>query len=105
MDTICYVTIVAKQIVIDVYVLDVLMRDLVAHDHSPSGFLVYLHLLGASTRLRVQASYQAIAEATGLSKSAVQGAVRGLVDRELLQVKKASPTATPEYRVMRPWRR
>lgn len=81
------------------------MRDLVAHDHSPSGFLVYLHLLGASTRLCARASYQAIAEATGLSKSAVQGAVRGLVDRQLLQVTKDSPTATPEYRVMRPWRK
>ena len=80
------------------------MRDLVSHDRSPSGFLVYLHLYGESTRT-VRASYQTIAEGTGLSKSAVQSAVRGLVDRELLQVKKTSATATPEYRVLKPWRR
>ena len=97
-----------KRIAIDEYVVTVLMRDLVAHDHSPSGFLVYLHLLGESKRLRtskVRSSYQTIAEGTGLSKSAVQGAVRGLVDRELLRVTKDSPTATPEYRVLKPWRR
>ena len=95
-------------IAVDEYVFTALMRDLVAHDHSPSGFLTYLHLFGESERLRtrtVQASYQTIAQATGLSKSAVQGAVRGLVQRELLHVKKESPTATPVYRVMRPWRR
>ena len=84
------------------------MRDLVAHDHSPSGFLVYLHLFGESRRLRartVQSSYQTIAEAVGLSKSAVQGAVHGLLDRKLLEVTRESATATPVYRVMRPWRR
>jgi hypothetical protein len=99
---------VLKQIVLDEYILTVLMRDLVGHDHSPSGFLVYLHLLGETKRLRisrVRASYQTIAEATGLSKSAAQVAVRGLVDRQLLSVNKDSPTATPEYRVLRPWRR
>ena len=98
----------SKLIAIDEYILTVLMRDLVAHDRSPSGFLIYLHLLGESKRLRmrtVRASYQNIAEATGLSKSAVQGAIRGLTERELLGVKKDSPTATPEYRVLRPWRR
>ncbi len=98
----------SKQITIDEYIITVLMRDLIGHDHSPSGFLVYLHLLGESKRLRVKkirASYQTIAESTGLSKSAVQIAVRGLVDRELLSVKKDSPTATPEYKVQRPWRR
>ena len=98
----------SKQIAIDEYILTVLMRDLVAHDHSPSGFLVYLHLLGESRRLRtprVRESYQTIAEVTGLSKSAVQAAVRGLVGRELLRVTKDSPTAIPEYRVLRPWRR
>ncbi len=97
-----------KLIAVDEYVLTVLMRDLVEHDRSPSGFLVYLHLFGESKRLRmrnVRASYQTIAEAIGLSKSAVQSAVRGLVERGLLSVKRDSPTATPEYRVMKPWRR
>jgi len=46
-----------------------------------------------------------MAENTGLSKSAVQIAIGGLVKRELVRVKKDSPTATPEYRVRRPWRR
>ena len=95
-------------IAVDEYVTTVLMRDLVAHDRSPSGFRVYLHLLTECRRLKIRsipASYQAMAEATGLSKSAVQSAVRGLVERQLLQVKKESPTATPLYRVMRPWRR
>lgn len=98
----------AKQIAVDEYVFTVLMRDLVEHDRSPSGFLVYLHLLSESKRLRtpkVRASYQTIAEATGLSKSAVQSAVAGLATRQLLQVNKQSATATPEYRVLRPWRR
>jgi hypothetical protein len=99
---------VTKQIVIDEYILTVLMRDLVRHDHSPSGFLVYLHLLSETKRLRVstvRSSYQTISETIGLSKSAVQIAVRGLVGRQLLSVKKDSPTATPEYKVLRPWRR
>ena len=95
-------------IAVDEYITTVLMRDLVAHDRSPSGFLVYLHLLTETRRLKLRslpASYQTIAETTGLSKSAVQSAVKGLVERQLLQVKKESPTATPLYKVMRPWRR
>ena len=32
---------------VDDYVLDVLMRDLIAHDQQPSAFLVYLFLLVA----------------------------------------------------------
>ena len=98
----------SKLIAVDEYVFTVLMRDLVEHDRSPSGFLVYLHLMSESKRLRtktIRISYQAIAEATGLSKSAVQGATRGLVSRQLLEVRKESATATPEYRVMKPWRR
>jgi DNA-binding MarR family transcriptional regulator len=97
---------VSKLIAVDEYVFTVLMRDLVEHDRSPSGYLVYLHLMSESKRLRqskLRASYQSIAEATGLSKSAVQGAIRGLVTRQLLKVSKDTPTATPEYRVQKPW--
>jgi hypothetical protein len=99
---------VQKNIVVDDYVLSVLMRDMVGHDRCPSAFLVYLHLWGESQRQAansVPASHQAIAEATGLSKSAVQKAVRYLVERKLLRAQKASVTATPEYRVLRTWRR
>ena len=42
---------------IDDYVCDVLMRDLVGHDHQPTAFLVYLYLSyesGRSKRERVQ---------------------------------------------------
>jgi hypothetical protein len=95
-------------IAVDDYVIQVLMRDLVGHDHMPSAFLIYLHLWGESESGRspaVRASHQMIAEATGLSKSAVQKGVRCLVGRKLLRAHKDSVTATPEYRVLRPWRR
>jgi hypothetical protein len=95
-------------IAVDDYVIRVLMRDLVGHDHMPSAFLVYLHLWGEAESAEepaVRASHQMIAEATGLSKSAVQKGVRCLVKRKLLRAHKESVTATPEYRVLRPWRR
>ncbi len=95
-------------IVLDDYVVDVLMRDLVGHDHIPSAYLVYLHLWAEAERHEkgaVAASHQMIAEATGLSKSAVQKGVRCLVGRKLLRAHKSSVTATPEYRVLRPWKR
>ena len=95
-------------IVVDEYVITVLMRDLVGHDRVPSAFLVYLHLWGESERqskTAIRTSHQTMAEATGLSKSAVQKGVRCLVRRKLVRAQKDSATATPEYRVARPWRR
>jgi hypothetical protein len=53
----------------------------------------------------VQLSHQQLAEGTGLSKSAVQGAVRLLKRRKLLSASLKNPTATPIYRVERPWAR
>jgi hypothetical protein len=99
---------VYKAIVIDQYVIDVLMRDLVCHDRTPSAFLVYLHLWGETEKLGkpgVRASHQTIADCTGLSKSAVQLGVRRLTGRKLLRAQKDSATAIPEYRVLKPWRR
>jgi DNA-binding GntR family transcriptional regulator len=91
---------------IDDYVLEVLMRDLVGHDHSPSAFLVYLHLwretIGRREK-RARLSHQTIANATGLSKSAVQSGMRRLVRRHLVRVQRDSATAVPEYRIARPW--
>ncbi len=84
------------------------MRDLVGHDRSPSSFLVYLYLwgrVGGKERNRVAVSYQSIAEATGLSKSAAQGAVKRLARRQLVVVARAGPTTVPEYRILRPWQR
>ncbi len=95
------------EIALDAYVVNVLMRDLVGHDKAPSAFLVYLYLW-AQTRGRnndsVALSHQGIAEATGLSKSAVQGAIRILARRQLIQAEKSTVTSTPEYNVECPWR-
>lgn len=91
---------------VDAYVLETLMPDLVGHDRSPSAFLVYLHLwhrtAGARDR-RVSASLAQVAEDTGLSKSAVQGALRLLKQRRLVKAERASLTAVPVYEVLRPW--
>jgi hypothetical protein len=91
---------------LDDYVLDVLMRDLVGHDRSPSAYLVYLHLWSQTIGRRAKSarlSHQMVASATGLSKSAAQAGMRRLVRRHLVSVHRDSPTATPEYRVLRPW--
>ena len=95
-------------IAMDDYILDVLMRDLVGHDRAPSAFLVYLHLWAESEgrrRASVHTSHQQIAEAIGLSKSAVQKGLRHLSGRRLIKAQKKSVTAVPEYRVLHPWRR
>jgi len=95
-------------ITLDRYVVDTLMPDLVGHDRQPSAFLVYLYLWrqthddGTQT---AQIALQDIAEATGLSKRAVQGALGRLVKRRLVTVARASITAVPVYTVQRPWRR
>jgi hypothetical protein len=93
---------------LDSYILDVLMRDLTEHEKRPSAFLVYLHVwrrsLGAGQKA-VALSYQEISEGTGLSKSAVQGAVRILKRRRLIAVSLKNPTATPVYKAERPWLR
>jgi hypothetical protein len=93
---------------IDDYVLDVLMRDLAGHDRSPAAFLVYLALYTQwvrSERRVVQLSLQGLAAQTGLSKSAVQAAVRLLRKRSLIKVTKASATAVSEYELVRHWLR
>jgi DNA-binding GntR family transcriptional regulator len=48
-------------------------------------------------------SHQAIADATGLSKSAVQIGMRRLLRRDLVRIHRDSATAVPEYRIARPW--
>ena len=91
---------------VDDYVLDVLMRDLIAHDQKPSAFLVYLFLFGRAARKRwrpVAMSLRMIAEETGLSKSAVQTALDTLRYRELVITTRTRATAVPEHRVLRHW--
>jgi DNA-binding MarR family transcriptional regulator len=97
----------SRELRLDPYVTDVLMRDLVGHDRAPSAFLVYLWLWRMSRgegRERVGASLQTIATQTGLSKSAVQAAVRRLRRRRLVSATRASATAAPVYQVLQPWR-
>jgi DNA-binding GntR family transcriptional regulator len=84
------------------------MPDLVGHDRQPSAFLVYLYLWrqtdGAGARA-AQVALVDIAEATGLSKRAVQDALGRLAKRKLLTVTRDSITAVPVYTVLRPWQR
>jgi transcription initiation factor IIE alpha subunit len=91
---------------VDWYVVDVLLCDLVGHDRSPAAFLVYL-LLWRRTRgaslSSAKLSHRDIAEETGLSKSAVQQALRILHRRGLVKSKQQHRTDTPEHSVHRPW--
>ena len=96
-----------KAIPVDDYVLDTLMRDIVGHDRQPAAYLVYLHLYGLAARKKwkpVPASLRMIAEATGLSKSAVQTGLEKLRRRELVETASEHATAVPQHRVRRPWR-
>jgi hypothetical protein len=91
---------------IDDYVVDVLLPDLAGHDRSPSAFLVYIVIwtrLFRSGGRTACASLQMLANDTGLSKSAVQAAIRVLKRRSLIRVSKGSPTAAPEYELIRHW--
>lgn len=97
-----------ETIPIDDYVIDVLMRDIVGHDQKPAAYLIYLYLYGQAARQRwkpVIASLRALAEETGLSKSAVQTALELLRRRQLIETRSEHPTATPQHRVLRHWRR
>jgi DNA-binding GntR family transcriptional regulator len=52
----------------------------------------------------VQVALLDIADATGLSKRAVQDGLGRLDARRLITVARASITAVPVYTVLRPWR-
>jgi hypothetical protein len=96
-----------QTISVDDYVFDVLMRDIVGHDRQPAAYLVYFYLYGLAARQKwkpVDASLRILAEATGLSKSAVQTALEKLRRRELIKTTSEHTTAVPEHRVLRHWR-
>ena len=96
-----------QTIAIDDYVLDVLMRDLIGHDQKPAAYLVYLYLYGQAARTKwkpIVASLRTLADATGLSKSAIQIALVALRRRELIVTTRDHATATPRHRVLRHWR-
>lgn len=92
---------------LDDYVIDVLMRDLAAHDRRPASFLIYIWLAAEQSRREqaVRVSYQELAESVGVSKSSAQAAVSWLIRRKLLTVSKEKATTVPRYTVCSPWRR
>ena len=95
------------QFMIDDYVVEVLMRDLVRHDRNPSAFVVYLWLwrqTQGNGRERAGASLQTIATETGLSKSSVQVALRRLRTRGLVVSEREGPTTPAFFEVKAPWR-
>ncbi len=100
-------TIGIVMLLLDEYVIDTLMRDLVGHDRRPVSFLVYLWLISEQQRrnVAVQISYQELAESVGISKSSVQAAISWLIRRKLLAASKENATATPNYTVLSPWKR
>jgi hypothetical protein len=101
---------------LDPYITNVLLRDLVGHDRRPASFLVYIWFTAEQQKYAQQKyaqqrrasavtiSYQELAESIGISKSSAQSAVGWLVRRKLLAVTKTTVTATPEYKVLTPWR-
>jgi hypothetical protein len=95
-----------RQSALDAYVFEVLMPDLVGHDRRPAAFVVYLHLLYSAQTLgrdQVPASLQTIAVKTGLSKSAVQAALRHLKRRGLVGEDEAGTQLNPIRHIPRPW--
>jgi hypothetical protein len=98
----------AKRLGLDPYIVDTLMRDLIAHDRSQSAFVVFLWLwrqTHAQGRDKIGASLADIAHATGLSKSSVQNALRRLSRRRLITASKTGPTVAPIYQVNETWKR
>ncbi len=93
---------------IDPYIIDTLMADLVGHDRHPSAFVVFLflwrhtHGMGNET---IRMSLSDLAAGTGLSKRAIQQAIRWLGRRRLVTIQHDNITAVPVYTVRRPWAR
>jgi len=95
-------------VIVDAYVFDTLMHDLIGHDRAASAFVVYLHLWRHSIAMgvaAVQMSLRGIAEGTGLSKRGVQEALTILARRQLVGIARQSITDVPLYTIKRPWRR
>jgi DNA-binding MarR family transcriptional regulator len=97
-----------QTIPIDDYVIDVLLRDIVGHDRQPAAYLVYLYLYAQAVRNNwkpISASLRDVAEATGLSKSAVQASLKLLLYRELIKTTNSHSTAVTRHSVLRHWRK
>jgi hypothetical protein len=71
-----------------------------------AAFITYLFFLrecSKNSEGSCRASLARIAEATGLSRRAIQDAIALLKRRKLLGVSAETRTAIPEYAVRRPW--
>ena len=93
---------------LDSYVIDTLLPDLVGHDRSASAFLVWLVLWREAQRdddRTATLSLRTLAERSGLSKRAVQEAVRRLKRRRRVAVEQESATAGHVYTPLTPWNR
>ncbi|MDP9278806.1 MAG: helix-turn-helix domain-containing protein [Gemmatimonadota bacterium] len=93
-------------VLVDDYVVDTLLPDLVGDDRQPSAFLVYLFLWRGSHgsgRMKTQVSLLDIATGTGLSKRAVQEGIRRLAKRRPLSIQRETITSIPVYTVRRPF--
>ena len=98
----------ASSIRLESYLLEVLLRDLVGHDHAAPAYLVFLYLYAQTygiAQRSVALSLSRLAECTGLSKSAVQRGLKVLFRRKLIRAHRSSFTAVPEYSVHRVWAR
>ncbi len=95
-----------EHVPVDPYVIDSLMPDLVGHDRRASAFVVYLYLWRRTRGARrpARASHQMIADGTGLSKGAVQAAVRWLSQRRLIEARRSTPTSAPSFTLVCHWR-
>ena len=92
-------------LMIDSYVLDTLMRDLVGHDRRPASYLVYLAVLLAARDKVAALSHQELADRTGLSKRSVQEAIAHLSSRQLIAVERRGRTEAARLKPLAPWRR
>jgi len=100
------VVMIAIAVRTDPYLVDTLMRDLVAHSRSSAAFLVYLQLYRhthGSGRESVSMSHAVLADLTGISRRSVQTALAHLLERRLVRRRKPKPTAVPVYTVLTPW--
>ena len=95
----------ADTLALDPYLVDTLLPDLVGHDRRPSAYLVYLCLWRRSRAggPEVCASLRELAEATGLSRRAVQAAIEHLAKRRLVTPTRETLTAVGRFAVHEPW--
>jgi DNA-binding transcriptional ArsR family regulator len=97
-----------KKVWFDAYVVETLMRDLVGHDRKPSCFIIFVYFWAETNGMRqrgLTASLHDIAVETGLSKSAVQSALKVLKRRRLIRAERETVTSKPTFYILAPWRR